>query len=58
MSEEALWDAVTVGVSLGVVVLYGLHRMRTKNGEDRGLGMIFLILGVALLGGFLLYSIG
>lgn len=58
MTEEALWDAVTAGVALGVVVLYGLHRLRTKGGEDRGLGMIFLILGVALLGGFLLYSIG
>lgn len=57
MSEEALWDAITVAVALGVVVLYGLHRMRTQGGEDRGLGMLFLILGVVLLGGFLLYSL-
>lgn len=57
MSEEALWDAITVAVALGVVVLYGLHRMRTQGVEDRGLGMLFLILGVVLLGGFLLYSL-
>ena len=55
MSEEGLWDAITVACALAVVVLYGLNMLK-KQGQ-KGLGLLFLGVAVVLLGGFMFYYI-
>ena len=55
MSEEGLWDAITVACALAVVVLYGLNMLRKQG--SKGVGLLFLGVAVVLLGGFMFYYV-
>ena len=55
MSEEGLWDAITVACALAVVVLYGLNMLRKQG--SKGLGLLFLGVAVVFLGGFIFYYV-